>query len=176
MSGDMAVIWERIYLQSQVVKERAEKEKLDELIREKSEFVATVSHELRTPMSSIHGLSELLLDGKIADVEKKNEMLELMNRECTRLSRLLHNILDFGQIERQTKKYNFSDIDLREILEETCLILKNRLLSLGFKLTLELPDCPVVICVDTDSIKQALLNQVRRTDESNRNRTGIKDR
>lgn len=160
LTAELTAIWERIYLQGLVVKERAEKEKLDELIREKSEFIATVSHELRTPMSSIHGLSELLLDGKIKEGEKKNEMLALMNRECTRLSRLLHNILDFGQIESKTKKYHFSDIDLSVIIEETCSILANRLQSDNFLLKLDLPEIPVVVKVDIDSIKQALLNLI----------------
>jgi signal transduction histidine kinase len=60
LADGLALNLERITLQEEVYLERAEKQKLDELSRMKTEFIATVSHELRTPMSSIHGLSEML--------------------------------------------------------------------------------------------------------------------
>jgi len=51
---------EKIRLQGEVIYERASREKLDELNRLKTEFIATVSHELRTPLSSIQDLAEIL--------------------------------------------------------------------------------------------------------------------
>ena len=52
-------------------------DRLKELDRLKSDFLATVSHELRTPLTSIIGYSEMLVEGLAG--EMKPEQLEFVN-------------------------------------------------------------------------------------------------
>jgi signal transduction histidine kinase len=150
----------RIKLQAEVIYERASKEKLDELSRLKTEFISTVSHELRTPLSSLQGLAEILHSGKVKDNKKKAEMLGMMEEESRRLSQLLHNILDFGQIEQKTKAYHFRPTPLQPLLEDVCRIFSYRLKAEGFVFKLEQPDKPVYLEADPDSLKQALINLI----------------
>ncbi|MFH1944086.1 MAG: histidine kinase dimerization/phospho-acceptor domain-containing protein [Acidobacteriota bacterium] len=78
MSDDLSLYLERIKLQEDVIRERAEKQKLDEMNRMKTEFVSTVSHELRTPMSTLLGISELLQNEKLTDMTKRLNLIRLM--------------------------------------------------------------------------------------------------
>ncbi|MCK4364071.1 MAG: HAMP domain-containing histidine kinase, partial [Candidatus Aminicenantes bacterium] len=140
--------------------ERAEREKLDELNRLKTEFISTVSHELRTPMSSIRGLAEVLQAGKIKDKAKQDELISLVVDESGRLSRFLHNILDFGKIERQAKTYNFQNAEIQLIVRETVKLFLYRLESDGFILQTNLPENPILLEIDKDAVKQALTNLI----------------
>jgi len=160
MSGELALNLERIRLQEEVIYERAEKEKLDELNRLKTEFISSVSHELRTPMSSIQGLAEVLLTGKIKDKTKHNELISLVAGESSRLSRFLHNILDFGKIERNVKTYNFQEVQLQPVVEEAIKPFQYRLESEGFMLKTSFPRQPIFLEIDQDAIKQALTNLI----------------
>ena len=158
MAGELAAHLERILLQEEVVYERASKEKLDELNRLKTEFISSVSHELRTPMSAIQGLAEVLQAGKLQGREEKERTIDLMVAESGRLSRFLHNILDFGRIERQAKSYAFRPADLRGIVQEAVEILRGAFEARGFELRLRLPEGPVELNLDPDAVKQALIN------------------
>ncbi len=158
MARELALNLERIRLQEEVFEERAEREKLDELNRLKTEFVSSVSHELRTPMSSIRGLAEVLQAGKIKDKAKQDELISLVVDESNRLSRFLHNILDFGKIEQQAKTYNFQNTEIQSIIRETAKLFLYRLESDGFVLQTNLPEDPLFLEIDKDAVKQALTN------------------
>jgi hypothetical protein len=160
MARELALNLERIRLQEEVFEERAERKKLDELNRLKTEFVSSVSHELRTPMSSIRGLAEVLQAGKIKDKAKQDELISLVADESGRLSRFLHNILDFGKIEQQTKTYNFQNVEIQSVVREAAKLFQYRLESDGFVLRINLPEDPLFLQIDTDAVKQALTNLI----------------
>ena len=151
---------ERIKLCEEVIYERASKEKLDELNRLKTEFIATVSHELRTPMASIQSLTEILQEGKIKDKARREELLAIMAAESSRLSRLIHNILDFGRIEQKAKTYHFQRTEVGPLIEEAVGVFRFNLEAEGFALRLNLPQKPAFLDLDRDAIKQVLINLI----------------
>jgi len=158
LAESLAMNLERIRLQEEVIFEKAEKEKYDELNRLKTEFISSVSHEIRTPMSSIQGISEMLHGRKIEAEDKREELLRLMARECSRLSRFVRNILDFGKIEQHKTIYNFREADICAVVEEVMKLYRLRLESDGFAVREEYPDKPIYLMIDEDAIKQALTN------------------
>jgi signal transduction histidine kinase len=160
LSGELAVNLERLYLQEEVIVERASKDKLVELDRLKTEFISTVSHELRTPMSAIQGMAEILQAGQVRNRDQRERFLDLMVAETGRLSRFIHNILDFGRIEREAKTYRFAPADLRALVEEALAIFREPLAAQGFSVRVSLPETPVVKNVDADAVKQALINVI----------------
>lgn len=160
MSREFSLNLERIRLQMAVFIEKAEKTKLEELNLMKTEFISTVSHEIRTPMSSILGLSELLKGGKIQESAKQEQLLNLITSECTRLSRFLHNILEFGKIERDAKQYNFEHTEIQSVIKEILNLFEPRLKSEGFKFESHFPKKPVFVDVDRDAVKQSLTNLI----------------
>jgi signal transduction histidine kinase len=160
MASELALNLERIRLQEEVFEERAEKEKLDELSRLKTEFISSVSHELRTPMSSIRGLAEVLQAGKIKEKGKREELLNLVASESGRLSRFLHNILDFGKIEQQAKAYDFKKIKIQPVIKEVVRLAQYRLESEGFVLKTHLLKKSIFLKIDQDAVKQALTNLI----------------
>ncbi len=160
LADGLALNLERIALQEEVILERTEIQKLDELNRMKTEFIATISHELRTPMSSIHGLSEMLQEKKIKDKAKQEELLGVMAEECSRLTRFVHNILDIGKIEQGVKTYRFARVEIQPVISEAVILFHVNLKKEGFVMHKKLPKKPIFLEIDRDAIKQVLTNLI----------------
>ena len=160
LAVETAAALRRIRLQEEVVYERASREKSEELGRMKTEFISSVSHELRTPMTSLQGISQLLQSGKVGDEARRARLLELMAGECGRLGRFLHNVLDFGRIEQDAKRYEFRETDLKPLVAEVAEIARSATAGEDLGLVVETPEAPVWIEADADAVRQALLNLV----------------
>jgi signal transduction histidine kinase len=75
-------------------------DQLRELDRMKDQFVSTVSHELRTPLTSMIGYLELTLDGEAGELtEEQKQFLGIVSRNCTRLNKLIDDILFVARVD-----------------------------------------------------------------------------
>ena len=158
MAGELAMGLQRVRLQEEIFYERASREKADELSRLKTEFISSVSHELRTPMASLQSLSELLGSGKVQDEAKRDRLLQLMAGECGRLSRFVHNVLDFAKIEKDTKLYDLRKAAVQPLVQEVVDLCRLSTAAQGFEIGAEMPGEPVILEADHDAVRQALLN------------------
>ncbi|MFC1805724.1 sensor histidine kinase, partial [Planctomycetota bacterium] len=74
-------------------------ERLREMNRLKSEFLANVSHELRTPLTSVIGFTSLLLHGTAGDLgEKGRHFAERVLANARTLHGAINDILDFVEL------------------------------------------------------------------------------
>jgi len=151
---------ERIKLQEQLIREKIEVEKLEELNQHKSMFVSTVSHDLKTPLTSIKIFAEMLLDNeKTLSVKSKNH-LEIIEGETDRLTRLINNVLDFSKIEKGVKDYSFREIHFNKIVKDVIELMQYTLKMRGFKLETKLGDFNDLINGDADAITEAIENVI----------------
>ncbi|MBF0460028.1 MAG: hypothetical protein HQL87_01405 [Magnetococcales bacterium] len=79
-----------------VLRDVTEKRRLD-LIRR--DFVANVSHELRTPVSVIQANAQTLLDGALNDQRYSRVLIDAMERNASRLGRIISDLLDLSRLE-----------------------------------------------------------------------------
>lgn len=94
-------------------------ERLREVDRLKSEFLASMSHELRTPLNSIIGFADVLLeglDGKLND--RMEEDVSLIRESGRHLRELIGNILDMSKIEAGMMSLRYEQVNLRRMADE----------------------------------------------------------
>jgi two-component system sensor histidine kinase BarA len=100
-------------------------DKLKELDRLKSNFLATVSHELRTPLTSIIGYSEMLEAGIAGDLTAEQAgFVETIRTKGELLLQLISSLLDLNKLERGQLSISPEYIDPRAVIvevRETCL-------------------------------------------------------
>ena len=128
------------------------------LARQKTDFVGNVSHELKTPLTSIRMFSELLVEGRVVDPAKVRSYLGIITAEAARLTRLINNVLDFSSMERGEKKYRFQPCDLAEVVRAAAETFRPHLKANGFEFECVLPDAPVPVSGDADSLSQVIVN------------------
>jgi len=73
--------------------------RLERLENVRQEFLSNVSHELRTPLTSIMALAETLEAGAVDDRENNRRFLSIIQRNATRMHRLIDDILELSAIE-----------------------------------------------------------------------------
>ena len=87
------------------------------------EFINIASHELRTPTQAILAFSDLLQHHP----EKRDEMIQAIKRNATRLQRLTKDILDVTKIESNTLHLHKEIFDLTDLLSITINDYKNNI-------------------------------------------------
>lgn len=93
----------------------SELNKLDEY---RKAFVANISHDFRSPLTSIKGYIEAMLDGTIP-TENQEHYLRIVLSETQRLAKLTAGMLDLNQSDSYGLKLNFSDFNIKEVIDET---------------------------------------------------------
>ena len=90
----------------------AELEAERQLSRAKDEFIAGLSHELRTPLTSIYGFSEMLIETGLVDPRNSMELITLINRESSELSRMVDDLLTSARLGSDALSIELCDVAL----------------------------------------------------------------
>ncbi|MCW5665705.1 MAG: histidine kinase [Piscinibacter sp.] len=137
---------------------RALNRRLEDLDRQKDDFVSSVSHELRTPLTSIRAFAELMRDDPQMEPEQRQQFLGLVVSETERLSRLVNQVLDMAKIESGHAEWRHEPVDLRELVARAVQTTAEAFRERGAVVELQQPDTLPVLHGDSDRLLQVLLN------------------
>ena len=124
--------------------------------QQRSEFIANVSHELKTPMTTIAGFADGILDGTIPP-EKNREYLQVISSETRRLSRLVRSMLDLSRLQSDERLAQ-QQFDICETLLRVLVSLENKISTKHLEVDAKLPEDPIMVWGDADSITQVCYN------------------
>jgi PAS domain S-box-containing protein len=126
----------------------------------KTDFLANMSHELRTPLNAVIGFSEVLQDelyGKLN--ERQHEYVKNVLGSGKHLLNLIGDILDLSKVEAGKMEFELSGFLLRDELNDSLSMMKEKAMSCGVKLDYELaPDADIELVTDERKLKQILYN------------------
>jgi len=136
-------------------------DRLKELDRLKSNFLATVSHELRTPLTSIIGYSEMLAEGIAGPlVGEQNEFVQTIHEKGEQLLSLIMGLLDLGKLESGTMSVRARPTDLKKILDAVESTLAPAAQKKSVQLRVEVAADVPEIRADAERLRQVFLNLV----------------
>lgn len=105
--------------QQQLCKELAAKNAdLVQLNRLKDEFLACISHELKTPLTAVLGLSRLLVDQQLGELnERQARYAGLIHQSGRHLMTVVNDILDLTRMETGQMELSVGTVKLRSLCD-----------------------------------------------------------
>ncbi len=127
----------------------------------------TIAHEVRNPLTNI-GLAAEQLKDEVADNEDCVMLIDMINRNATRINQLITDLLNstkFAQLD-------FKKVSINLLLDETLEFAKDRLDLNGIKIEKEYADNICDVSVDDQKMKIAFLNIIVNAIEAMEPNTG----
>jgi signal transduction histidine kinase len=141
--------------------ERRRAEQLAELNRAKTAFFSNVSHEFRTPLTLILApLEETLAQTRAAGQSAITSNLETVQRNATRLLKLVNALLDFSRLEAARMKARYEPTDLARLTRESASEFRSAIESAGLRFDVRCSPLPEPVYVDRDMWEKIVLNLV----------------
>ncbi|MBE9232274.1 response regulator [Cuspidothrix issatschenkoi LEGE 03284] len=113
--------------QQQLCKELAAKNAdLIQLNRLKDEFLACISHELKTPLTAVLGLSRLLIDQQLGQLnERQARYAGLIHQSGRHLMSVVNDILDLTRMETGQMELTLTPVQIQVVCERALSDVKN---------------------------------------------------
>jgi signal transduction histidine kinase len=117
-------------------------------------LTAGVGHEVKNPINAIVVHLELLKNKLGQEHAPATRHLDIIDSEIHRLDRVVQTLVDFSRpVELQLREQ-----DLRTIVGDVLTLAVDELTTHNVKLESKLPATPMIVNVDSDLLKQAVLN------------------
>ncbi len=141
------------------LKLRHSKEAAEAGSRAKSEFLATMSHELRTPLNAIMGLSQLLLQNIVGEInDKQKEYVSCIYTSGEHLLALINDILDLSKVEAGREELLLAPLVIQDLCQIVISTISDRAQEKGLEVAIHIDPEAQVCIADERRLKQMLLN------------------
>ena len=131
---------------------------LQELDKNKDQFISAATHELRTPLTSIIGYLDLIQITEWETETIKRDYCPIIRRNTQKLIYLTDNLLDQQRINMNRLNITKHKVDLikltTQIMEELRLLAEEK----EIKLNVSMPEKPVIMRIDKVRVSQVITN------------------
>lgn len=142
--------------------------KLEELTRAKSEFLAMMSHEIRTPLHGLAGYSNLLAETPLD--ERQRGYLGIILSSGKSLLTVINDVLDFSKIEAGKLLIEHEVFDIARCLREICELFRPAATDNGTVIESSVDAAlPAHALGDSTRLRQVLANLVSNAVKFTRN-------
>lgn len=127
----------------------------------RAEFFANISHEFRTPLNIILNsiqLFDIYVKNDHDDDSKMRKLLNSMKQNCSRLIRLINNLIDMSRIDAGFYNLNKKEYNIVSLVEEITLSVADFIKSKGLQLEFNTDVEEKFMECDPDIIERIMLN------------------
>ena len=134
-------------------------QRMQEVDRLKTNFLATMSHELRTPLTSVIGYAEMLLEGLAGSLSiEQREYVQTILAKADQLLQLISAVLEVSSLESGTLTLEAGAVDLAELTRS--VIDSFAVLAHRRGVTIDVESGPKVVVGDRRKIRQIVQSLV----------------
>lgn len=153
-------------IEDQNQKIRRQRDKLEEMVvqvenlsKAKLGFFTNISHELRTPLTLILGpIAQLRNKQKIFSIEQRQQFYSIIDKNASRLLKLINQLLEMRRIEQSALKLNLSNIYLANYISDMMGLFSELALRRNIHLEFLNKSDDQLASLDPDKIEKIIVN------------------
>ncbi|MDL2293359.1 HAMP domain-containing histidine kinase [Ruminococcaceae bacterium OttesenSCG-928-D13] len=121
----------------------------------RNDFVRNISHEFKTPVASIRGFAKLLKKKTLPE-EKRDEYLDIIIHESSRMAQLSGNVLLLSKLDSTDRLPDTAEYALDEQLRRAVLVMEPAISQKDIEVTVDL--APVTLNANEEMLQHVWLN------------------
>jgi signal transduction histidine kinase len=121
-----------------------------------TDLIAEFMHELKTPLTALTAATEIL--GRESLSDKQREILEMILKETSRLSKMTQDFLDLARLESGRTHIARVPVDIAVLVRDVVRLEEPQATARNINIEVNIPDYLLTISGDYDRLKQVLVN------------------
>lgn len=122
------------------------------------QVATTIVHDLKNPLLTILGFARRIREGK----GNKDTAAEAITDSAQNMQKIVHDVLDFSK----PVQLKLKEEDISNVVKQACDSCKEKAKGGGISLSIDMPDYPVSILVDSFQMVRALVNLINNAIEA----------
>jgi signal transduction histidine kinase len=146
-----------------IEQQQQQRTELAALDTEMRHALTNISHDLRTPLTSAVGYLQLLEDEKLSD-DQRCAYTATARTKLESLTVMLDQLMAFSRlIEQGSEQRDMEQVNLSSLLRTSLAIWYDDLRLAGFEVETDIPEQPVLVIANSESLQRIIQNLVGNT-------------
>ena len=157
------------FLADKLAENEIERKNMEQM---RMDFFANVSHELRTPITVVRGYTESLVDGVVADEERRQQYYNRMLSECQSMERLVGDLLLLSKMQNPDFVIEKEPVTLQQVFHDLKRTARAIADEKNIEIVVNQPETPCLMLADYVRLRQMFVvivdNAIKFSKENSR--------
>lgn len=151
-----------ISMEEELVKLKAENERLNKMNQVKSEWISIAAHQLRTSLSAIKWILKMFIDGDFGKLsQEQDSMMSKAYGSNERMLALIQEMLSLNHNDEATLTYDIKENNLMDIIESTLFDFTGESFKKGVEIVFLRPEETIpLLPFDKEKIRVVIQNLI----------------
>jgi signal transduction histidine kinase len=125
------------------------------------QFTADAAHELRTPLAALQAMVQVALRAEDLSLEDATEVLQTVNRQSQRLTKLAQDLLILCQLDQQSRSLPMQPCCLNSLVKDGVEEFRALAIAADVVLSIQIAgSSPIYVAGNTEQLNRALSNLI----------------
>jgi two-component system CheB/CheR fusion protein len=142
-----------------ITQRKRDEQEIRRSLKMRDQFMAMLSHELRNPLAALMHACALLHQPEVGE-ERRMSALQVVERQCRHMARLLDDVLDVSRLRQDGIELRRRRVDVRQTLDAAVERMRPLADQTGVELQVEVPGSEVPVIGDPDRLQHVEANLI----------------